>query len=106
MRPEPVWQGTAPATGWRAVFVDEAGTLRTEPVAFWALLRRTWDDGESEDSAEAVLGRTGPLHEISMEDDYEWFVGYVHESEDAETVWRSLADHVVERVKRQRERRP
>lgn len=103
MRPQGVWQGIAPVTGWRAVFVDDDGSLRSEPLAFWAWVRRDYGDGEIEDSGEGVLGRD-TLHEVSAADDEEYFVGYLHESESID-VWREMADHTLARIKREREAR-
>ncbi|HVQ45122.1 MAG TPA: hypothetical protein VMT30_09285 [Candidatus Saccharimonadia bacterium] len=100
-RPKGIWQGITPAQGWRAVFVTDDGLLRAEPMAFWAWVRRDYGD-ETEDVGEGVLARDS-VHEVSAAEDEEYFVGYLHESEDIE-VWRETSGHVLKAVKREQER--
>jgi hypothetical protein len=90
-----------PATGWLAVFVDTERRIYTEHVALWAWKRDVDVDDSVFDRAVGVVGRQY-MDDVEHSEDSDYFLGYIHESEDPQEVYGNRVDDLLERVRTQR----
>jgi hypothetical protein len=64
-----------PATGWSAVFKAEGKyvSLITEPLACWAMIEETGDDGKITSKIEGLVG----IKSVEFVTDSTSFIGYI-----------------------------